>query len=276
MKKEPLQILKETSRTFYIPIVILPKQLKQAVASAYLCMRAIDEVEDSSLLDNKTKARILRAISRMLLKGADDLPLSGFSELSDYEQVLPEVTIRIQEWALLASPSIAPRICESTAAMAERMAYWSERHWRIDNQEDLDHYTFSVAGAVGLLLSDLWGWYDNTQTNRTQAIAFGRGLQTVNILRNVSDDAQRGVNFFPRGWTHAEMQSYARKNLVLADAYTEALPKKGPARRFCEIPLALAYRTLEVLEKGEAKLSRDAVLAVLKKLIEPKDLAALS
>ena len=38
------RVLKETSRTFYIPIARLPARLQEAVAGAYLCMRAIDEI----------------------------------------------------------------------------------------------------------------------------------------------------------------------------------------------------------------------------------------
>ena len=40
--KTPLKVLEETSRTFFIPIVKLPPQVQEAVASAYLCLRAID------------------------------------------------------------------------------------------------------------------------------------------------------------------------------------------------------------------------------------------
>jgi farnesyl-diphosphate farnesyltransferase len=42
MTKSALAVLEETSRTFYIPIVKLPSQVQEAVASAYLCLRAID------------------------------------------------------------------------------------------------------------------------------------------------------------------------------------------------------------------------------------------
>jgi len=60
--------------------------------------------------------------------------------------------------------------------MSDRMAYWAERNWEIKNKKDLDAYTFSVAGAVGLILSELWEWYEGTKTSRELAIAFGRGL----------------------------------------------------------------------------------------------------
>lgn len=41
-KKSALKILEETSRTFFIPIMRLPPQCQEAVAAAYLQLRAID------------------------------------------------------------------------------------------------------------------------------------------------------------------------------------------------------------------------------------------
>ena len=138
------------------------------------------------------------------------------------------------------------------------MAYWAANEWAIHTEDDLDCYTFSVAGAIGLLLSDLWAWYDGTQADRVHAVGFGRGLQAVNILRNRPEDLTRGVDYFPDGWEESNLFAYARRNLALADRYTEALPP-GPALEFCQIPLALAYATLDVMSQGERKLSRSAV-----------------
>ncbi len=267
LREDALQILKETSRTFYIPISILPSGLQEAVASAYLCMRALDQIEDDPILDNETKKRLLQNISLTLQSGVDGFPLDAFSVVfQGQENSLEEVSLRIREWSILAPESIAPRIWDATAAMADRMAYWSEKNWQIKTEADLDSYTFSVSGAVGLLLSDLWNWYDGTKSNRTQAIGFGRGLQAVNILRNSHEDLTRGVNFFPVGWNNDNLQKYARRNLILADAYTKSLPK-GPALQFCQIPLALAHGTLDALANGKEKLSRSDVVSLIENLM---------
>lgn len=262
-RDDALQMLKQTSRTFYIPISRLPPRLLEAVASAYLCMRAIDEIEDHPDLPNTTKANLLHTISLALQAASEG---NGFEELSRSlaSETLPlaEVTLRIAEWAQLAPEVIAPRIWDATAAMSDRMAYWAACNWRIDTEADLDRYTFGVAGAVGLLLCDLWAWYDGTQTNRLHAIGFGRGLQAVNILRNHREDQTRGVDFFPQGWSNEQMYAYARRNLALADAYSDALPN-GPALDFCRIPLALAHATLVALSQGQAKLSRSAVISLV-------------
>lgn len=263
LHKDALKILKQTSRTFYIPISRLPQGLQEAVTSAYLCMRAIDEIEDHPDLDRQTKVQILRKISLALQSGNENITIEEMADtVKNYQHLMPEVSYRFGEWALLPPSSIAPRIWDATAAMADRMAYWAENNWKIKTKSHLDQYTFSVAGAVGLLLSDLWGWYDNTPSNRTQAIGFGRGLQAVNILRNHQEDKIRGVSFFPEGWQLEDMQQYARYNLSLADAYTKSLPK-GPALQFCQIPLTLAHATLEVLILGKPKLTRTDVMALV-------------
>ncbi|MBC6472103.1 MAG: phytoene/squalene synthase family protein [Hormoscilla sp. GM102CHS1] len=269
--REALKILEETSRTFYIPISGLPDDLQKAVASAYLCMRAIDQIEDHPSMDNLSKSQLLKEISLTLQSIASrEATIEQFSRLlKTHVQLLPEVTIRIDEWALLAPETVAPRIWDATAAMADRMAHWAITGWKIDTQTDLDCYTFSVAGAVGLLLSDLWAWYEGTATNRSQAIGFGRGLQAVNILRNKSEDLERGVDFFPNGWTKENMQMYARRNLSLADAYTKSLPK-GPALKFCIIPLTLAHATLDVLSLGKPKLSRSEVMNLIEQVMSRK------
>jgi farnesyl-diphosphate farnesyltransferase len=266
--EDALHILEATSRTFYIPISRLPAGLQDAVMAAYLCLRAIDEVEDHATLDNPTKAVLLRAISRTLQTTFGDGDL--YAVLRTHQEVLPEVTLRVGEWVLLAPAMIAPRIWEATAAMADRMATWADTGWLIQTEADLDRYTFSVAANVGLLLSDLWGWYDGTQTDRGHAVGFGRGLQAVNIIRNHAEDRARGVEFYPPGWRDADMHAYSRRQLALADAYTSSLPP-GPVQEFCAFPLALAYATLDALERGDGKLSRSEVLRIAVQTTRDRD-----
>ncbi len=268
LRKDALAVLQATSRTFFIPISRLPEGLQEAVASGYLCMRAIDEVEDHPDLDNVTKAKILRNMS-LALQGfpAACGPEDWARGMESAMHLLPEVSLRLQDWAQLAPGEIAPRVWDATAAMADRMAHWAEQDWVVSSETDLDRYTFSVAGAVGLLLSDLWAWYDGTQTNRAEAIGFGRGLQAVNILRNHQEDLQRGADFYPMGWTDSQMHEYARRNLLLADAYTDAL-HPGPVKEFCKLPLVLAHGTLDAMMKGKEKLSRAQVILLVQQALQ--------
>jgi len=262
VKLDATEVLRQTSRTFYLSIVHLPPRIKEAVMSSYLSLRAIDEIEDHARFNKLTKISLLCGISNEL-QGRDSLLADCFSRvLRAYRDDLPEVTNRLDEWTHLAPKTIAPRVWVATSAMARRMAYWVGNDWRISTERDLDRYTFSVAGAVGVLLSDLWTWYDGTPSRKTDAIGYGRGLQAVNILRNRFEDLGRGVDFFPDGWTGSDFRFYARRNLSRGDAYVEGFPP-GPARTFCRGPQALAHATLDALARGESKLSRTAVLELV-------------
>lgn len=268
LTKDAMDMLASTSRTFLIPIKGLVPGLKEAVASAYLCMRAIDEVEDHPDLPPNVKMNLLTGISGIVEQSSRNAELRSLFE--PYRDTLHEVTYRLGDWIDLCPAGATDRVLQSTAQMAEQMAEWVGRNWRIKTEEDLDYYTYCVAGAVGELLTDLWKWYDGTKTDREKAVAFGRGLQAVNIVLNRKEDKKRGVTFFPEGWGMEEMLAYTRKNLKQADAYLADIPP-GPIYRFCSIPLALAKGSLKAAAAGE-KLKRSDVLDIVSRLTgQPKN-----
>src|SRR5699024_4788272 len=111
-----MRVLKETSRTFYIPIKLLNPTLRMAVGSAYLCMRAIDEIEDHELLDKEIKQNLLRATRELLLD--DTFNSSAYEKLiKPHESLLPEVTVRLGDWVSVCPEGIAPKVKESTSIM---------------------------------------------------------------------------------------------------------------------------------------------------------------
>lgn len=224
-------------------------------------MRAIDEIEDHRALAPASRARALRGVARALEASPGDAAPSSLAGLLA-NPTYPEVTRRLGEWLDLAPAPIRGRIVEATATMASRMADWVEAGFRIEHEADLDRYTYAVAGAVGLLLADLWQWWDGTTTDRALAIGFGRGLQAVNVARNRVEDLDAGVDFVPPGWSDRDVFAYARKHLALADRYCESL-RPGPIREFCAIPLLLAHGSLAAMEQGRGKLTRSEVEAIV-------------
>jgi len=235
----------------------LESTLKHTVASAYLCMRAIDEIEDDPEMGGETKQYLLLEASKLL----SDYPFdkAAYEKLvAPYVDELPHVTLRLGDWLDVCPEGIRERVQQSTSEMAVGMAKWVERNWQVHSKEDLDEYTYYVAGLVGVMLSDVWEWRDGTETDRDLAIGYGRGLQAVNILRNQREDSERGVNFFPDGWSRDDMFQYAERNLALADKYIEDIHARTMVL-FCKIPLALAKRTLKALRRGEDKMSRAEV-----------------
>lgn len=256
LQKEAMHMLKLTSRTFYIPITLLEPTLKKAVASAYLCMRAIDEIEDNEILDSATKQHLLKETSLLLKNTFDNEAYTQL--LAPYKSLLPEVTVRLGDWLAFCPTGIVEKVKESTSTMAEGMALWAKKNWHIKTKEDLNDYTYYVAGLVGVMLSDIWEWRDGTKTDREFAIGYGRGLQTVNILRNIEEDKERGVSFIPYGWDIDDTFQYAENNLALGDEYMKDINSRS-ILVFCKIPLELAKKTLKALKSGREKMSRTEV-----------------
>ncbi|WP_191567297.1 squalene/phytoene synthase family protein [Metabacillus idriensis] len=264
LHRDARDMLMATSRTFFIPISLLSPGLRETVTSAYLCMRAIDEIEDHPQLDFETKSNLLRSISQLLQKPFNNNVLMDIFQ--PYNSLLPDVTLRLGDWIKLCPPTIVENVLNATSTMAKGMGDWVLKEWQIKNEEDLNQYTFYVAGLVGVMLSDIWKWYDATETDESLAIAFGRGLQSVNILRNRTEDLERGVDFFPDGWELEDMFKYARRNLALADVYLENI-KPGPILNFCKIPIALAHGTLDALTEGKEKMSRTTVTEIVSQVV---------
>lgn len=263
LQKEAMDMLKKTSRTFYIPITFLDPTLKKAVASAYLCMRAIDEIEDHESLGHNEKQQLLLATSKMLL---NDFNSKEYEELvAPFNNILPEVSIRLGDWLEICPTDLVETVKAYTGEMAEGMAKWVGKNWQVKTKEDLDEYTYYVAGLVGVMLSDLWKWNADIDTDRELAIAYGRGLQAVNILRNKEEDSERGVQFFPEGWTRADMFDYAEGNLAMADQYIKSINRRS-ILLFCKLPLALAHKTLKALKSGKEKMSRTEVEATVEEV----------
>ncbi|PSL28821.1 farnesyl-diphosphate farnesyltransferase [Planomicrobium soli] len=269
LHKESMIMLKETSRTFFIPISFLEPTLKKTVASAYLCMRAIDEIEDHPELDDKAKQHLLLTISKMLKTTFD--PNEYKTLLEPYEHLLPPVSLRLDDWISLCPTEIVDKVKASTAEMADGMAKWVEKGWNIQSREELDDYTYYVAGLVGTMLSDLWKWHDNTETDPELAISFGRGLQAVNMLRNYDEDLERGVSFVPKGWNREDMYNYANENLAQAQLYVKSIKNKR-ILMFCKVPLALAHSTLKALKSGKEKMSRQEVEGIVEQLKQEENI----
>src|SRR5690606_18066504 len=123
--QEVMDMLLATSRTFYIPISRLTPNIKEAVASAYLCMRAIDEIEDHHQLPAETKTKLLHTISQILKQQSDFHSLQTLFE--PYAKLLPKVTLKLKDWIEFAPATIRENILHWTSVMAEGMANWAEK-----------------------------------------------------------------------------------------------------------------------------------------------------
>ncbi|MFJ8937326.1 squalene/phytoene synthase family protein [Streptomyces sp. NPDC102365] len=233
------------STTWYDPIKSMPPRLNEACTGTYLMLRAIDEIEDHPTLPAADRATLLRQISVALQTQRD---ASHFDTImGDNYGNLPDVTRDLPQWAALIPRDVAPRVCEAIAAMADRMAEWVLKEFRIHSRDDLDCYTYAVGSATVLIFCDLWSWYDGAPSDRSHGIAFGRYLQAVNMLVDREEDAEHGVDFLPAGWKVRQMIEYAHDQEAGAVAYINTL-SPGPARDFFTGPLLRAQKALRSVE----------------------------
>lgn len=267
--KDAMRVLKETSRTFYIPITFLKADLKYSVASAYLVLRAIDEIEDHESIQNTTKFDLLMQLSELFKRPFTQEEYCDI--IASVKEQLPEVSIRLVDWIQACPEGSRSLMMETASEMAFGMAKWAKENWQVHTKEDLDDYTYYVAGCVGVYLSKLWNWSYGQETNEELAIGFGRGLQIVNILRNQKEDKEeRGVSFVPDDWSRDQLFAYADENLAQADAYIETLNEKSTIL-FCRLPLAFAHKSLAAMKKGEKKMSRAEVEQTVKEVQKEVD-----
>ncbi len=238
-----------------------------SVAAAYLAMRAIDEIEDHEMLSNDIKFDLLTATSELLNTDFDAEAYAAL--LAPYAEQLPEVSLRLADWLIFCPEGARNIVQASTSEMAFGMAKWAKANWQVHTREDLDDYTYYVAGLVGTMLSELWAWGADVQTDRELAIGYGRGLQAVNILRNQHEDMnERGVSFVPDGWTRDDLFAYAEENLAKADLYMKDINKRT-VLLFCRLPLALAHKTLKAMQDGREKMTRAEVEQTVEEIQVP-------
>jgi farnesyl-diphosphate farnesyltransferase len=283
------EILPKVSRTFALCIPLLPEDLGHTTLVAYLVCRVADTIEDAVSLSPAAKGALLDAWARSL---DDDGWTAGtitaaFPEpASDDERLVSEADVVLREFHRLPEEqqrAVQPWVREMCSGMAE---FVQRPPGGIVTVDDLDRYTYYVAGTVGHLLTQLFRLYDGQPAaqryERLQALAtsFGRGLQLTNIIKDVADDRRRGFSFVPRqlcqlaGIRPEDLQDEkhraearrvvltliekAKRHLTDALAYSTTLPRRlYGVRLFCLTSLFFAVRTLRLAERDQRLLDPD-------------------
>lgn len=280
--QEYYDLLRSTSRTFAVGIEALPGELRDAVTLAYLVLRVSDYFEDSPALPDPDKRRSLELWARLVegeAKGEHAAELERLAGADDSD--LPDRLAAVRAGRILSGlGALPPRyrdpIRRHTAATTRGMARWVGRGPDFPDEAALDAYMYEVAGRVGVLLTDLFAARSPVVDRRRGAldrvaVSFGLGLQTVNVIRGLHEDPERGWSFVPRsllppGGAHPSdprrlpepdrrrildfLTRKADRHIRDALAYCQALPRRERGIRiFCIIPALLAART--------AALSRD-------------------
>ena len=312
-----VEILPRVSRTFALSIEALPEELREAVRVSYLLCRVVDTIEDARELPAGLRETLFDGFDALLSGDTMDVDrLAGHA--AAFEGQVSEHDVDLMErcgavfrrfWSLDAGQQrdIRGPVLRMSKGMRSYTRRWQRRgKLHISTVDDLEQYCYYVAGTVGELLTALFLRYaplDDEAVARLQGhcVAFGTGLQLVNILKDVAEDARRGVCYVPedlleaRGLRPRELLDAARRDDALAalqpiielarqqlDAameYTRAWPaaEADGVRLFLIVPLVLALRTLSLIEEGgrevlraghSPKVSREFVYECLEKARE--------
>jgi farnesyl-diphosphate farnesyltransferase len=285
--REHHELLLATSRTFAIGIDALPSPLRDGVTLAYLVLRVSDYFEDSPSLPPHRKRAALDLWADLIeespVGGDYAATLRGLEELRSAvasDEGMPDRLAALQAEMILNGlrrlpPAFQRPIREHTVGTTRGMARWIARGSDFPDEAALDDYMFEVAGRVGLLLTDLFAAHSPAVAARRRqlmesAVSFGLGLQTVNVIRGLHEDPDRGWSYVPRhvlpsppddptgiadpralgAETQLRVLDFlvgkAGNHIGDALAYCRWIPRRERGIRiFCIIPALLALRTAE-------------------------------
>ncbi|MBF6601114.1 MAG: squalene/phytoene synthase family protein [Dehalococcoidia bacterium] len=166
---------KERAKNFYYAFAILPEAKRNAIYAAYAFSGYVDDIADelTDAVEQEQQLAAARERLRACYAGRREGPLftalggavDGFSiPLEFFEELVNGVEMDFT---------------------INRYASW----------DDLYSYCYRVASMVGLICTSIFGTKTHKHA-RDFAVDLGIGLQIVNIMRDVKEDAGRGRVYF--------------------------------------------------------------------------------
>jgi farnesyl-diphosphate farnesyltransferase len=262
-------LLRGVSRSFYLTIRLLPSPVREPIALGYLLARASDSIADTSAAELASRVEALGQLR------AGKIASTAVEALAGKQSVPAEVELLRRLPDLLKTLERSPareRIEWVWAHILRGQIFDLERF--NGNAEpllpaELDEYTFLVAGCVGefwtrLCAERLPGFSRQPLEELVSlGVAYGKGLQLVNILRDRRGDAAIGRVYVPNE-RFAETKAQAAAGLEAGLRWVAAVDNRR-VRFACLPPARIGIETLARIEpdSGPVKISRRDVRRVL-------------
>jgi farnesyl-diphosphate farnesyltransferase len=281
-------LLKDVSRSFYLTMRILPARIRSQIGTAYLLARTTDTIADTGVISVESRLSALQQLRENIL-GAGSAVLD-FGSLAK-NQALPAERVLLERadeaLSLLEEFSDADRqhirdvlniITSGQELDLQRFSGAAAgRIVALQSDAELDDYTYRVAGCVGEFWTKVCHAHLFPELNANDllpdAIRFGKGLQLVNILRDIPRDLRNGRCYFPEprlrqlGLSPSDLLQTDKEQtfrplydeyVALAEAhlragwrYTVRLPRNQVRLRLaCAWPILIGLQTLERLKTG--------------------------
>jgi farnesyl-diphosphate farnesyltransferase len=297
-------LLKRVSRSFYLTLRILPQSLRTPMGLAYLFARAADTIADTAVISPTERltlleqfrglfedydATILRRLHRALIDpqdiSAERELLSSLEECFVIFEACPQSDqARIRHLLLTLTQGMLMDLTTFPPEHAGRVV-------ALKTRQDLERYTYAVAGCVGEFWTEMYvayrpsleGW--DLDLMKQWGVRFGKGLQMTNILRDLAQDLRLGRCYLPLeeltayGLSPAELLEPRAITMVrpllheLLDltlehfrwawAYTFAIPRREILMRLaCAWPLLIGLRTLRLVARAENLLDPSVIVKI--------------
>ncbi len=285
-------LLKRVSRSFYLSLAVLPRSVRPTIGLAYLLARASDTIADTRLIDRQARIGHLEALRAELAEprpgrvAAILRAAAGCQALPAERTLLERLPECFTAYRVLA-PADRERVRKVLATIVEGQTqdlrvFPGEDEGKLaalETREDLDRYTYLVAGCVGEFWTEvhvahrpgLRHW--DLAAMRALGIRFGKGLQLTNVLRDLPRDLRQGRCYLPRedlarlGLEPHDLLDPASASVVrplLVELlnvaldhyeagwrYTFAIPRRETRMRLaCAWPLLIGLQTLDLLARA--------------------------
>jgi farnesyl-diphosphate farnesyltransferase len=275
------------SRSFYLTMRMLPGPVRRQISVAYLLARTADTIADTELVDVPSRLTALAAL-RERIRGRDNTPLAlarlHGGQGTPAERILLErceeslrLLLDLEEADRRLVRDVLEVIISGQELDLQRFgAATADQIVALQTGEELDDYTYRVAGCVGEFWTKICAahlWADGGLEGESlmlKGVRFGKGLQLVNILRDLPRDLRKGrcyvpsqtlaaAGLIPKDLLSAQNEARFRpaynQLLALAEGhlaagweYTGSLPKRQVRLRLaCAWPVLIGARTLRKL-----------------------------
>ena len=206
-------LLRSVSRTFYLSIRILPAALREAMGVAYLLARTSDTIADSDGAPVPVRLRRLDEFGKMLQSGVTQQIIGNIQRDIQPGHAGERTLIAALPRVLDRFGKFKPWEWKETIELLTSIILGQSNDLRafpdpgqiaaLPDAHSLEDYTYHVAGCVGEWWTRMGFHHFPRYSERTEqelmplASAFGKGLQLVNILRDMPADLRAGRCYLP-------------------------------------------------------------------------------
>ena len=279
-------ILEGTSRSFYLSLKELPREIRKQVSLLYMLARTSDTIADSEGGESEDLLQALESYNEFTQGNSEEAP--DLEELSEFQSNISEglllknvgkVASNISQFSESDQKSI--RNCLGIIIGGQildlkRFSSGVNGIPSIEENDELDDYAYRVAGSVGefwtqMSLDHLFKIKEENEAEIFEnGVRFGKALQMINILRDIPADLELGRCYIPRrsldehGMSPSDLLDSSKmesfrplyneyldltdQHLDSAVQYIEMLPhSQFRLRGSCMLPVIIGKKTVSLL-----------------------------